>query len=152
MSRLRRFRVRISPTVVAVMAGLALALALLSVVVLVGAVVHRSDDIAAIAHRSLQQSIDARYDDCIAGDAVRRALYQQAQAASRSDALLYRLLPSLDTPEVRKLVRRTRARQLRAFRPRGTDGCLIYAMRVVPKNAPGNYTVHYRTHVSKPVR
>lgn len=125
----------------AVVAGLALALALGSFAIQLVAAGSRSDDLAVLSHRTLQQSIDARYDDCTAGDTVRRALYRQAQTASRSDALLYRLLPTLDTPQVRTLVRRSRRRQLRAFRPRGSDGCTIYALRVVPRDDHGRYSV-----------
>jgi len=143
-------RVWTRANLIAVVAGLAFALALGAVVIALMAESTRSDDVARLAHDSVQQNVEARYDDCVAGDAVRRALYRQTRSAERSDGLLYRLLPSLDTPEVHELVRRRRAEQLRAFRPRGRAGCTIYALRVVPRELRGDYRVPRPT--SKTVR
>jgi hypothetical protein len=141
MSPVRRIWRRMTPNILAIVAAVAIVVAIGCAVLLSISSSQQSDKLAKLAHSTLQQSINARYDDCRAGDQVREALHEQARASSRSDALLYRLLPSLDTPEVHKLVRRTRADQLRAFRPRGDDGCTIYALRAVPRNATGEYTL-----------
>lgn len=101
----------------------------------------RSEDLAQLTHAFSQQNVNARYDDCINGDAVRRALYQQTKASARSDALLYKSLPSLDTPQVHQLVAQTRAKQLAAFAPRGRRGCAAYALRAVPPGARDAYRV-----------
>jgi hypothetical protein len=93
------------------------------------------------AHAALQQNVNARYDDCVAGDAVREALYQQTIETERSDPLLYRLLPSLDTPEVHALIKENRARQLKAFAPRGQGGCEAYALRVIPPGSRRSFRI-----------
>lgn len=90
------------------------------------------------AHDVIQQSVRARYDDCLAGEQVRRALREQVQDAARTDPLLYRLLPQLDTPQVRRIVRERRARQLRAFAPKG---CREFALAAVPPSDRDEYTV-----------
>jgi hypothetical protein len=97
---------------------------------------HRQDEeLLRQAHSAIQQNVTARYDDCRAGDRLRRALYQQALASSRTMPLLLRLVPSLDTPEFRELAMTARSRQLKAYRPRGTRGCARFALRVVlPKD------------------
>jgi len=93
------------------------------------------------AHAALQQNVNARYDDCVAGDSVREALYQQTLDSARSDPLLFKLLPSLDTPEVHRLIAANRARQLRVFAPRGRRGCASYALRAVPPASRRSYSV-----------
>lgn len=80
-------------------------------------------------HDAIQQNVRARYDDCLNGEQVRQALRQQVQDSKRTDPLLYKLLPQLDTPEVRDLVRKRRARQLRAYAPRD---CREFALAAVP--------------------
>lgn len=104
----------------------------------------RSEDLTHLAHAMLQQNIRARYDDCVAGDAVRRALYDQTRASARSDALLYKLLPTLNTPLVHKLVARNRKRQLAAFAPRGRRGCTAYALLAVPAGVRRGYRLPRR--------
>lgn len=141
MSPVRRIWRRMTPNVLAIVAAVAIVVAIGCAVLLSLSSSQQSEKLTKLAHSTLQQSINARYDDCRAGDVLREALTEQTQSSSRSDALLYRLLPSLDTPEVHELVRRTRADQLRAYAPRGPDGCTIYALRAVPRNATGEYTV-----------
>lgn len=148
MSPIRRVWRRMTPNILAVIAAVAIVVAIGSGVLLALSSSRQSEDLAKLyralhgqAHVTLQQNINARYDDCRAGDNLREALYQQTQDAARSDALLYRLLPSLDTPEVHTLVRQTRANQLSAFHPRGTYGCTVYALRAAPARARDQYTV-----------
>jgi hypothetical protein len=90
---------------------------------------------------AIQQNVTARYDDCRAGDEVRRALYHQARSSARSTRLLLRLVPSLDTRQVRRLAAKRRARQLRTFQPRGIGGCARYALRVVLPRDRDTYRV-----------
>jgi hypothetical protein len=97
--------------------------------------------VSELAHSTTQQTVKARYDDCLAGDVVRRELYRQAFVSDRSTALLLRLVPSLDTDEVRDLAAERRARQLRAFLPRGAAGCSEYALSVVPPHERSSYRV-----------
>lgn len=93
------------------------------------------------AYAAIQQNVTARYDDCRAGDEVRQALYDQARTSARLTRLLLRLVPSLDTPEVRRLAARRRAHQLKVYRPRGDAGCAGYALRVVPPGERAEYRV-----------
>lgn len=93
------------------------------------------------AHAALQQSVNARYDDCLAGDVLRTALSLQVDESRRNDPLLYKLLPSLNTPEVRALVKHSRDEQVKAFKPRGAAGCRAYALRVAPPNSRSSYEV-----------
>ncbi|HZV74578.1 MAG TPA: hypothetical protein VFF79_12745 [Conexibacter sp.] len=94
-----------------------------------------------LAHDVTQQNAKARYDDCQAGDRLRAALYAQALASSRTTPLLLRLVPSLDTPEVRRLAADSRTRQLKAYLPRGTRGCAQYALAVVPPRERASFHV-----------
>lgn len=104
-----------------------------------------ADKVEQQAHEIVQQTVRARYDDCLSGDDIRTALYEQALASARTTPLLLRLVPSIDTPAVRRLVAENRRQQLKAFRPRGTDGCRTFALRAVPPNERSQYTVpHYR--------
>jgi hypothetical protein len=94
--------------------------------------------VAVVQHDSVQQNIDARYSDCQGSEKVRAALRDQVRRSAKTDPLLFRLLPSLDTPEVRHLVRAERARQLKAYAPRD---CRDYAIASVPVGQRSRYTI-----------
>jgi cell division protein FtsB len=94
--------------------------------------------VAVVQHDVVQQNIDARYSDCQGSEKVRAALRDQVRRSAKTDPLLFRLLPSLDTAEVRRLVRVERARQLKAYAPRS---CRSYAIASVPAGQRSQYTV-----------
>lgn len=94
-----------------------------------------------LVHDSAQQNVDARYGGCISGDELRKALHDQAVQGMKTTPLLLALVPSLDTPTVRELIADSNARQLRAFSPRGREGCARYALAAVPAETRENFTV-----------
>lgn len=94
--------------------------------------------VAIVQHDVVQQNIDARYSDCQGSERVRAALRDQVRRSARTDPLLFRLLPSLDTVEVRRLVHAERDRQLKAYAPRS---CRSYAIASVPAGQRSLYTI-----------
>jgi len=127
----------IMSTVLAVLVPLLVA----AVVFLVFQNYQQDQELLRQGRSAIQQNVTARYDDCQAGDEVRRELYQQARSSGRSTRLLLRLVPSLDTRQVRRLAAKRRAHQLRTYRPRGAEGCARYALRVVPPDERQSYRV-----------
>lgn len=97
-----------------------------------------------LVHDVTQQNVDARYGGCVAGDELRKALYNQTVQGMKTTPLLLSLVPSLDTPLVRDLLAQSNARQLEAFAPRGQEGCARYALAAVPAQARRNFTVPRR--------
>lgn len=95
-------------------------------------------DLAAFAHAAVQQNVQARYDDCQRGEQLRAALRAQVLASRRTNPILYKLVPSLDTPQVHRLVRAERRRQLQAYR---SIDCRTYALAAVPLGHRGDYRV-----------
>lgn len=86
----------------------------------------------------VQQNVRARYDDCLQGEQVRSALREQVEDQQRTNPLLFKLVPSLDTPEIRRIIRQRRDRQLRAYAPRD---CGDFALQAVPPGDRGSYSV-----------
>lgn len=80
-------------------------------------------------HAAIQQNVNARYDDCLNAEEVRASLRIQVEQGRRTEPVLYKLVPSLNTPEVRAIVAANRARQLKAYAPRD---CKKYALASVP--------------------
>lgn len=97
--------------------------------------------IALAVHTSTQSNIRARYDDCQASNRVLAALRAGVRAGKRTDPLLFKLVPSLDTPEVHALVTAQRAERLRAL---ANKDCREYALEAVPSSERHNYTVPVR--------
>jgi hypothetical protein len=89
-------------------------------------------------HQAVQANVRARFDDCIAGNEVRRLRRQEIRQAALTEPLLYKLLPSLDTPEVRQVVKDNRERQLAAY---ADKDCKSYALEAVPVDDRDDYTV-----------
>lgn len=98
----------------------------------------RAQQVAENARAATQQNVRARYDDCQSGNQLRAALIAQVQEGKLTEPLLYKLVPSLDTPQVHKIIADQRARQLRAYRPRN---CRAYALSAVPPGMRGEYHV-----------
>lgn len=94
--------------------------------------------VARATHDATQQNIDARFADCTSSEKVRAALRDQVLEGERTSSLLFKLLPSLDTPEVHRLVARERARQLKAYKPRD---CGKYAISSVPVKQRKFFTI-----------
>lgn len=90
------------------------------------------------SHAQAQANVSARYDDCQGGEDVRAALRAQVDEGKRTDPLFYKLLPSLNTPEVRELVRTRRERQLKAYAARD---CRTYALAAVPERERASFHV-----------
>lgn len=90
------------------------------------------------AREFVQQTVHARYDDCQAGEEIRAALRAQVKEGKRTDPLLYKLVPSLDTPKVHQIVAEQRARQLKAYEK---QRCREYALAAVPPDSRDSYRV-----------
>ena len=140
---------RLAMTTLATLAGLAIATAVFLAAgaqIRLGHEVDRvrelTERVARAEHSSVQQNVNARYDDCHAGEQVRAALRLQVHQGRRTDPLLYKLIPSLDTAEVHDLVAVSRRRQLKAYAPRD---CRAYALAAVPAKARSRYGVPHAT-------
>jgi hypothetical protein len=116
----------IMSTILAVLVPLLVA----AVVYLVLQNLRQDDELRRQAHAVVQQNVNARYDDCLSGERVRESLRLEVEDGRRTDPLLYKLIPALDTPEVRDLLAERRARQLRSYAPRD---CVAYALSSVPE-------------------
>jgi hypothetical protein len=98
----------------------------------------RIADIQSTARASAQQNVSARYDACVGANRLRAALRQDVRDGQRQAPLLYKLLPQLDTPEIRKLSATGAAKKLKAY---AAQDCVKVALAVVPPNE------RYRLHV-----
>lgn len=128
--------------IIATINAIMLPLLVLAVVYLVSRDHQQDATLTTQGHAAIQQNVNARFDDCQAGDQVRAALYAQTlEAQTTTNKVLFKLVPALNTPEVRAIVARDQVRELHAFRPRGTSGCARYAIKSVPPKARGQYTI-----------
>lgn len=98
----------------------------------------RAVQVAHNAQAATQQNVRARYDDCQAAEQLRAALRAQVQEGKLTEPLLYKLVPSLDTPEVHKIIADQRRRQLDAYRPRD---CKTFALAAVPPGQRADFRV-----------
>jgi cell division protein FtsB len=96
----------------------------------------RADDIARAVRDRIAAVVAARHNDCQASNKVLAALRAEVRASKRTEPILYRLVPSLDTPEVHALVAAQRKRELRAFAARD---CRTYALQAVPAGQRHQY-------------
>lgn len=87
-------------------------------------------------------NVRARYEDCGNINQILSALRQEVVASKRTNPVLFKLLPSLDTPEVHALVRQERRRELRTFAPRD---CESYALAAIPAGRRDAYRPYLRT-------
>lgn len=94
--------------------------------------------IAGFAVNTVQQNIDARHDDCLQLNHIRAGLRASVQQSKVTDPILFKLVPSLNTPQVRRIVATNDKRELQEFR---AIDCKAYARRAIP---PGD---HHRYHV-----
>lgn len=108
----------------------------------VGFLVYRSVDqsqrVTENVHNFTQANVQARYDDCQASNVLRAALRTRVLEGKRTDPLLFKLVPSLDTPEVHAIIKAQRQRQLRAF---AAKDCVEFALEAVPSGQRHNYIV-----------
>lgn len=109
-----------------------------AVVVLIAQNQQQDAELLAQGRAAIQQNVGARYDDCQNSEAVRSALRQQVEDGKRTDPVLYRLVPSLNTPEVRAIIKASRVFQLKAYAPRD---CEAYALASVPPMSRDEYQV-----------
>lgn len=124
---------------VAVVTGLLASAALALGSVAIVRVGDQADDLASFGVDAVQANVTARYDDCQALEALRAAGRAQVAQGKRTEPLLYKLVPSLDTPEVHEIIERDRRRQLAAYEK---ADCVAYAREAIPAGAPrGAYTV-----------
>lgn len=105
------------------------------------AIARQQAALATQAHENTQQNVEARFDHCSDSDRLRTALYGDALQGRTTAPLLLRLVPSLNTPEVRLIVRTTTGKHLKAYAPRGKDGCATFALRSVPPRTRSSYHV-----------
>lgn len=81
-------------------------------------------------------NVQARFEDCLSSESLRAALRAEVLAGKRTNPLLFKLLPSLDTPHVHRLVRQERRQELHAFRPLN---CRAFALETVPPGQRAQY-------------
>lgn len=83
-----------------------------------------------------EQNVRARYDDCINGNEIRAALLARTLEAQRTNRILFRLVPSLDNPEVHTIIRKNLARDVAAY---AQKNCREYALQAVPPSDRERY-------------
>lgn len=74
-------------------------------------------------------NVAARRDDCRNSNRLRKALRKDAVQAQKTLPLLLKLVPQLDTPQVRELVASNSASRLKAYKRRDCDA---YAREALP--------------------
>lgn len=94
-------------------------------------------ELATFGVSAVQQNIRARYDDCGQLNKIRAGLRSTVQQGKVEDPLLYQLVPSLNTPRVRRIVALNDRTELREF---ARVDCKDYARRAIP---PGDHH-HYK--------
>lgn len=95
-----------------------------------------TDELLAQGEKFFGQNVLARFDDCQAGEDIRAALRAQAEEGRRTTAALLDVVPSLNTPEVKAIIRDSERRTADAFDERD---CVTYALRAVPAAERDNY-------------
>jgi len=121
--------------IVGVLASIALILAGLAV----ARISDQAESLAEFSHATVQANIDARYDDCITLEEVKAAGRQSVEADEQAESILFDILPQLDTPKIRAIIAKARARQVDAYEQ---DDCLAYALEALPEGAdPNDYLI-----------
>jgi hypothetical protein len=101
----------------------------IAVCVLAYGYLHGQHRLGQYAVASVQQNVDARYDDC---RQLNRVLAAQRIGVTQSRTtvpLLYKLVPTLNTAAVRTLVHQNWARELQEY---AAVDCKSYARRAIP--------------------
>lgn len=117
--------------------NVALVLVILALALTLVKVNNQSTRITSQGHDAIQQNVNARFDDCESGNDLRMGLLAGVAQGRKTTPVLLRLVPSLNTAEVKALIRKSEARQQKAYKPRS---CAPYALKSVPPAARKNYT------------
>lgn len=94
--------------------------------------------LARFGRTAVQQNVNARYDDCTQFNGIRAGLRESVQQSKVTAPLFFRLIPSLNTAEVRSLVRADDRRELQEY---AAVDCTSYALRAVPAGDRHHYRV-----------
>lgn len=94
------------------------------------------DSVARSTVVTAQQNVDARYDDCQSLNLLLAGMTTGVRESEKTLPLEYKLVPSLNTPQVKAVVRKSIRRELKAYEPRD---CKAYALKAVPPGQVGGY-------------
>jgi hypothetical protein len=110
----------------------------IAVCLLVAGYLRGQHTVGAYSVATVQQNVDARYDDCQQLNGLRLGLRSGVKQSRTTAPLLYKLVPALDTSTVKTLVQASWARELQEY---AKVDCNAYARRAIPHGDQHHYHV-----------